>query len=89
MVSKMEKESEMVTSSYLQHVNGETVPDFKAGQFLSFRFPKTELGTEHDIVRNYSLSCCPAKDYLKISVKRDVGNIDLGHPEGLVFQPLP
>ena len=37
----------MVTSFYFQHADGSETPDqFKAGQYLSFRLSKDDLGTD-------------------------------------------
>ena len=74
IVAKKVKESDLVMSFYLKHRDGKTkVPTFKPGQYLSFRFPKEVIGTDNAIVRNYSLSCCPGNEYLRVSIKREVG----------------
>ena len=80
------KESEEVTSFYLQHKDkSEEMPDsFKPGQYLSFRLARgTFVGIDHDVVRNYSISCGPGQGQFRISVKRLLGRLTT-HPKGLV-----
>ncbi|UCS92485.1 NO-inducible flavohemoprotein [Echinicola marina] len=70
-------ESEIITSFYLQPADGSEVPHFVPGQYiaLSVQIP----GEKHLHTRNYSLSDLPAKDSLRISVKKEPGN-----PVGIV-----
>ena len=86
MVTDKIKESEKVTSFYFrQKDESEEMPDlFKAGQYLSFRLPRgTFVGIDHDVVRNYSISCGPGQGQFRISVKRLLGRLTT-HPKGLV-----
>lgn len=69
-VIRKEKESDIITSFYLQPAEGGAVPDFKPGQYVTVRMP-TPCG--HTTMRNYSLSDRPGRDYLRISVKREEG----------------
>ena len=63
------------------------MPDlFKAGQYLSFRLPRgTFVGIDHDVVRNYSISCGPGagQSLFRISVKRKLSSLPK-QPQGLV-----
>ncbi len=62
MVAKKVAETDEVTSFYLQKPDGSEVPDFRPGQYLSFRIPKGTIeGYDHDIVRNYSISNKPGE----------------------------
>lgn len=77
VVVRKEKESEVITSFYLQRKDGSPVPNFLPGQYiaLTIEIPNTD----HKHTRNYSLSDRNDKTYLRISVKKEVGN-----PEGVV-----
>ena len=66
-VDRIQKEVQSVTSVYLKPVDGKSVADFKPGQHLTFRFDVP--GESKPVVRCYSLSCGPQKDYYRISVK--------------------
>ena len=86
MVTDKIKESEKVTSFYFrQKDESEEMPDlFKAGQYLSFRLPRgTFVGIDHDVVRNYSISCGPGQSLFRISVKRKMSSLP-NLPQGLV-----
>lgn len=77
VVIKKTKESALITSFYLQRKDGSAIPEFQPGQYvaLTLNIPNTS----HQHTRNYSLSDCTCKDYLRISVKREVGT-----PDGIV-----
>jgi len=77
VVIKKTKESALITSFYLQRKDGSGIPEFQPGQYvaLTLNIPNTS----HQHTRNYSLSDCTCKDYLRISVKREVGT-----PNGIV-----
>ncbi len=69
-VSRIERESESVTSLVL--VAGDSLPLVAAlpGQFVVLRMrPKPDGPT---VLRNYSLSDLPAKDHYRVSVKQEV-----------------
>ncbi len=66
------KENDFITSYYLKRKNGDPVPDFIAGQYISLTIDIPNTGHKH--TRNYSLSDTSDKDYLRISIKRDLGN---------------
>ena len=66
-VTRRKKESELITSFYLKPSDGAGVPNFKAGQYLTVRFPQGDSTT----MRNYSLSGSNQWDEYRISVKRE------------------
>lgn len=80
VVVKKVKESEVITSFYLQPEDGEAIASFLPGQYLTLkcRIP----GEQYTHLRHYSLSDSPGKDYYRISVKREDGCGD--KPEGIV-----
>lgn len=63
-------ESDVITSFYLIPADGQGVPSFKAGQYVTIRVPSP---CGHTTMRNYSLSDKPGQDWLRISVKREMG----------------
>jgi nitric oxide dioxygenase len=69
-VLRREKENELITSFYLIPANGECVPDFKPGQYITVRVPSP---CGHTTMRNYSLSDRPGQEYFRISVKKEIG----------------
>lgn len=81
VVFKKVKESTVITSFYLKCKDGHLIPSFRPGQYiaLTVNIPNTT----HQHTRNYSLSDCNCKDYLRISVKRETGS-----PDGVVSNYL-
>ncbi len=67
-ITNKENESKLITSFYLEPVDGKTVPIFNSGQYISIMLDLLEGGT---VVRNYSLSNSPNGKYYRISVKRE------------------
>ncbi|WP_333780821.1 FAD-binding oxidoreductase [Tenacibaculum pacificus] len=74
-------ENDIITSFYLKRKDGEPVPKFIAGQYISLNIEIPN--TAHKHTRNYSMSDSNDKDYLRISVKKEVGN-----PDGIVSNYL-
>jgi nitric oxide dioxygenase len=68
-VIRKEQESETITSFYLASADGKPLPDFKPGQYLAVRFHVS--GSDYEQIRQYSLSHAPAKQFYRISVKRE------------------
>lgn len=62
----VEDAAQSICSFYLAPTNGQALPAFLPGQFLTFRL---DLPTEQ-IVRCYSLSDAPRPDYYRVSIKR-------------------
>lgn len=79
-VLRKEPESEVITSFYLEPVDGGAVPLFKPGQYLTVRVP-TPCG--HPTMRNYSLSDKPGQPWFRISVKREPAR-EANTPDGFV-----
>lgn len=67
-ITNKKNESKLITSFYLEPVDGNTVPIFNSGQYISIMLDLPEGGT---VVRNYSLSNSPNDKYYRISVKRE------------------
>ncbi|MEO5348967.1 MAG: 2Fe-2S iron-sulfur cluster-binding protein [Magnetococcus sp. YQC-3] len=83
--------SRSVCSLYLVPADGGTLPDFRPGQFLVFRFEITDPATRQSrsVLRCYSLSSQPGLDYYRVSVKRmppPAGSVGL--PPGLASNYL-
>lgn len=66
-VSKIEKESDIITSFYLTPTDGKPVMKHEPGQYLGFRF----IFLEGEQRRNYSISNSPNGEYYRITVKRE------------------
>ena len=78
-MTKKEKESKNVTSFYLGHTDGTKIPDnFKPGQYIAIKVPSSAFGGEydHDMCRNYSVSCAPGQGYLRCSIGRSIDQSD-------------
>lgn len=82
-VVRKEKESEAITSFYLETEDGSKPPSFRAGQYITVRMPSP---CGHTTMRNYSLSDQPNQDHFRISVKRE--NSISGCPIGYVSNML-
>lgn len=70
-IVKKQKESEIITSFYLETQDGTSIPSFQSGQYVTVRLNIS--GETYLLNRQYSLSDAPGKDYLRISVKRESG----------------
>ncbi|XP_002155830.3 flavohemoprotein isoform X1 [Hydra vulgaris] len=83
IVSEKIKETEDITSFILKAPNGEDLPDFISGQYISIRIPNGKIDTvEHDVVRNYSLSSMCCRKFFKISIKKEISS-KLLSPDGI------
>lgn len=69
-VARKAKESEVITSLYLEPTEGGALPEFKPGQYITVRVPSP---CSHTTMRNYSLSDKPGQPWFRISVKRESG----------------
>ena len=80
IVDRIVRESEVVTSFYLQRLDGRRLPTFKPGQYItvSIGHPTTQTSP-----RNYSLSDRTDAGHFRISVKREVATSN-GVPDGLI-----
>jgi nitric oxide dioxygenase len=77
---RKEPESDVITSFYLQPIDGAPIPQFKPGQYITVRVPSP---CGHTTMRNYSLSDKPTQPWFRISVKRECGR-DASTPDGFV-----
>jgi len=78
-VIERRKESEDVASFTIQAADGQPVPGFKPGQYVSVSVAFDDGRRQ---LRQYSLSDAPKADYLRISVKRERAGAET--PEGQV-----
>ncbi|MES9964181.1 MAG: 2Fe-2S iron-sulfur cluster-binding protein [Candidatus Sedimenticola sp. 20ELBAFRAG] len=67
-----EDESRSICSFYLVPTDGEPLPGFRPGQFLTFKLAIDDplSGQARDVVRCYSLSDLPRSEYYRVSIKR-------------------
>ncbi len=83
-VARKVRESEVISSFYLEAADGRPLEPFKGGQFLTFEVVLP--GQDEPVVREYSLSSAPHETaYYRVGVKREdapPGRADL--PPGLV-----
>ncbi|UXJ50279.1 NO-inducible flavohemoprotein [Pseudomonas citronellolis] len=68
-VARKVKESEEITSFYLQPTDGKAIVDFQPGQYIGLRL----FIDGEEVRRNYSLSTIPNGREYRISVKREPG----------------
>lgn len=68
-IAKKVKESSIITSFYLEPVDGKPLPLFKPGQYISVQVLIPDFGYLQS--RQYSLSDRPNEKYYRISVKRE------------------
>ena len=81
-----EDKNQNICSYYLVPVDGQPLPGFIPGQFLTFKLQiKDTVSNElKSVIRCYSLSDAPCPDYYRVSIKRvtaPAGQADL--PDGL------
>ncbi|XXM70689.1 NO-inducible flavohemoprotein [Lysinibacillus sphaericus] len=69
VVAKKVKESDVITSFYLKPQDGEKVPSYNPGQYISVRV--TIPGQKNTHIRQYSLSSAYNEEYFRISVKKE------------------
>lgn len=77
------RESDVITSFYLKPADGDSIPSFLPGQYLTVRMEIQ--GEKYLFNRQYSLSDAPGKEYFRISVKKDKTGIS---PDGRVSNYL-
>ncbi|KAF2841858.1 flavohemoglobin [Patellaria atrata CBS 101060] len=78
-IARKVRESRDVTSFYLEPVDGEPLPSFHPGQYISVEMDVPALGYRQS--RQYSLSDAPRREHFRISVKREDGVPDVQSPE--------
>lgn len=72
------KESAEITSFYLKPADGQKLPLYKPGQYISVRMDVPQFHYLQS--RQYSLSDAPNSDYYRISIKREKG-LNVGQPD--------
>ncbi|MUV37684.1 Nitric oxide dioxygenase [Lentibacillus sp. JNUCC-1] len=83
-VVKKVVESDVITSFYLEPVDGEPFPAYEPGQYITVKVNVD--GSPYTHLRQYSLSCAPGEGHYRISVKREDGLNGL--PDGVVSTHL-
>jgi len=79
-VVKKVKESNVITSFYLEPIDNEAIPVFEPGQYITV---KADIeGEPYTHQRQYTLSCAPSDKQYRISVKREDAIGD--NPAGIV-----
>jgi hypothetical protein len=68
-VLRVERESDSISSFYLQPEDGDEIPCHQAGQFLPIDIQPP--GSEAPIRRPYTISSAPNGDYYRLSIKRE------------------
>jgi nitric oxide dioxygenase len=89
-VARRVRESDVITSFYLEPVDGGALLAFRPGQYVTLLL---ELGGT-PVRRTYSLSDAPGQPYYRISVKREPGGLVSNHlhdevREGATLRLLP
>ncbi|MFD0051921.1 NO-inducible flavohemoprotein [Actinomycetes bacterium NPDC127524] len=82
-IIKKVKESDVITSFYLQPADGSQLPVFKPGQYITIRI--SIPGEQYLFNRQYSLSAAPGLPYFRISVKKES---EPNTPEGMVSNEM-
>ena len=82
VVVRKVKESEEITSFYLKPEDGDEIPGFQPGQFLTIKLDIP--GQAKPVIRTYSLSDYPEPcDYYRLSIKREPAPKGMDVPPGL------
>ena len=68
-VVRVEPESEIITSFYLQPEDSDHIPCHKAGQFLPIEIKPA--GFDEPIRKTYTISNAPNGSYYRLSIKRE------------------
>ena len=68
-VTRVQRESDIITSFYLQPEDHEKIPCHEAGQFLPIEIHPP--GSEAPIRRTYTISSAPNGEYYRLSIKRE------------------
>ena len=80
---EFEDGAQSVCSFYLAPQDGQALPPFLPGQFLTFHLDvPTTTGTSESIVRCYSLSAAPRPDGYRVSIKRVASPVGSRLPPG-------
>jgi ferredoxin-NADP reductase/predicted pyridoxine 5'-phosphate oxidase superfamily flavin-nucleotide-binding protein len=80
IVARVEPESDIISSFYLERRDGEDLPCHRAGQFLPIEV--LPPGAEQPVQRTYTISNAPNGTYYRLSIKRETPSAP-GIPPGL------
>ena len=69
IIDKVVNESSIVKSFYLKQEDGRVLADYKPGQFITVKVQPEN--SEKELIRNYTLSDIPNKNYYRITIKRE------------------
>lgn len=78
----IEDEAGQVCSFYLAPEDGQPLPPYKPGQFLTFRLDAAAMPGGAPLTRCYSLSDAPHPDHYRVSIKRVPAPAGSGLPPG-------
>ena len=67
------RESRSIASFVLEPVDGEPLPAFRPGQFLTVRV--RPIGAPRALLRSFSLSAAPNSEHYRLSIKREPGGV--------------
>ncbi|OIQ44525.1 MAG: pyridoxamine 5'-phosphate oxidase [Roseobacter sp. MedPE-SW] len=70
-VARVQQESSVIRSFYLEPADTAPLLPFEAGQFLTLRARSKDQPTAKVLSRNYTVSSAPGERYYRISVKRE------------------
>ncbi|MEP2718425.1 pyridoxamine 5'-phosphate oxidase family protein [Pseudophaeobacter sp.] len=70
-VARVQQESTLIRSFYLEPTDGAPVLPFEAGQFLTLRARSKDPISPKVLTRTYTLSSAPEEPFYRISVKRE------------------
>ena len=81
-IVKKEPESKEITSFYFQPVDGQPIPSFEPGKYLTI---KLDIPNQpRPVIRTYSLSDYPqSQDYYRLSIKKEGSPKNLDVPPGV------
>lgn len=87
LVQRKVEESDSISSFYLVPKDGEPLPPFRSGQYISLKFHVP--GEQYEGIRQYSLSHVWDEAFYRISVKREMAPLHQSEaPDGLVSNHL-
>lgn len=70
-VTKIKKESDVITSFYLEGDNNTTLLEFKAGQHLTVQIPSKNSNSK-PAIRTYTVSSSPHENFYRLSIKKEL-----------------
>lgn len=75
-ISRIEEESSVITSFYLEPDDGAPLFPFEAGQFLPI---KLHADNKEDVARTYTISSSPSDRHYRLSIKREEQGLVSSH----------